>query len=129
MDFLDHATGGGSSDKPAKGGKIRITPRQDAIAPIWKGGPRLTAPKQHTSLRNRFCPSEPKVPFKRPLKTALADEAGELLAPEEKPESHHGVLEFFKDSHKGHQRIIMFLLLPLAILLTCAVIFVILKIL
>jgi len=129
MDFSNHATGAGGPDKPAKGGKIRITPRQDAIAPIWKGGPRLTAPKQRTDLRKRTGPSEPKVPFKRPLKTAVAYESDKLLVPEEKPEIHPGVLEFFKSSHKGHQRIITFILLPLAILLTCAVIFVILKIL
>ena len=106
-----------------------MAPRQHAVAPIRGRGQPLSAPKQHTALETRIRPNEPKVPFGRPLKTAIADGSGTLPARAEKHGGHHGFLGFFKSRHKGPQRIVTFLLLPLAILLTCALIFVILKIL
>lgn len=120
-----HVTEPGDSDAPARGGKIRISPRKEKVAPAGNDEQAGAVPPAVRGARHR--PPEPKVPFEQPLKTALANGPREVIVPTERHWRRHGILGFFRSRRKGHQRVVTFIFLPLAVLLASAVIFLILK--
>jgi len=131
MHIPHNAFRSGVSSAVSKGAKLRITPRKDACAPAalradGEDGWEATAPEPPAGLGSRVHPTEPKVPFAHPLKTAVADGPGEPL---EMPKgSSRRFRGFFKSRRLGRHRIVIFIVLPLAFLLTAAFVYLLLKI-
>ncbi|MEI6034963.1 MAG: hypothetical protein WCS65_11875 [Verrucomicrobiae bacterium] len=131
---------------PASAAKIRIAPRKANVAPAGKGEPQPPASTDHVRMGGGNRPNKPKIPFKQrsgkpfkkgkkkplnlPLKPAADRGPGNRVPPEDR---NRGVkarlLVFFTSRRKGNYRIVTYVLLPLAVLLTIALVFVILKIL
>ena len=130
MNIPHNAFRSGVSSASGKGAKIRIVPRKDACAPAaprvdGEDGRETVAPEPPAGLGSRVHPTEPKVPFAHPLKTAVADGPGEPL---EMPKGSRRFRGFFKSRRLGRHRIVIFILLPLAFLLTAALVYLLLKI-
>ncbi|MEI6280238.1 MAG: hypothetical protein WCQ16_12785 [Verrucomicrobiae bacterium] len=125
MDSPHQATGSDGTPSPAKGAKVRIAPRKENSLPAGKDAQQPAASRPHAGiLENRIRPIEPRVPFEHPLTTVPADGSGELPG---KHKRIHRFKYFFKSRRRGHHRVVTFIILPLAVLLTIVFIFVILK--
>ncbi|MFZ4779184.1 MAG: hypothetical protein ACOYM3_27800 [Terrimicrobiaceae bacterium] len=106
-----------------------ITHRKDQPGPLTNSGQglRLTPFSSEAvwDRRNRIRPKSPKIPF------AAGDfGTAEPFTGDPAAEQHHGkrrLFAFFRSRRKGRYRIINFILLPLAILLTAAALVYILK--
>lgn len=111
------------------GAKIPITPRKSNTTDDPAALQLHTVPEEAVWEReNRIRPKEPKIPFGHPLKTVSApglDRMAPLLP--YKSRSKHSLLRFFRSRRKGGYRIVNFLVLPIAVLLTAAVIVWLLK--
>jgi len=113
--------------KPS-GEKIAISPRKETLV----GGepaPRLhLAPEEPIWERgNRIRPKAPKIPFHDPLKTAGNPGPDPSVLPQVKSRAGRRFLHFFRSRRKGRYRVINFIVLPIAVLLTFLVIFCMIK--
>ncbi|TSA36143.1 MAG: hypothetical protein D4R65_02960 [Verrucomicrobiaceae bacterium] len=118
----------GARNSKLPGGKISVSPRKESLI----GGeatPRLhLVPEEPVWEReNRIRPKSPKIPFQEPLKTEVTPGPDPALLPKAKSRTGHSLPHFFRSRRKGRYRVINFLVLPLAVLLTFLLIIVILK--
>lgn len=101
------------------GEKIAVSPRKESLI----GGettPRLhLVPEEPVWEReNRIRPKEPKAPFAHPLQTKIPPGKDPSFLPPARSRTGHRFHHFFGSRRKGRYRIINFLVLPLAVLLT-----------
>jgi len=101
------------------GGKIAVSPRKETLVG-GEASPRLhLVPEEPIWERgNRIRPKEPKIPFQEPLKTSVPPGQDPSYSPAARSRTGHSFLHFFRSRRKGRYRIINFLVLPLAVLLT-----------
>ncbi len=119
------------SKKPPIRPVIPTTPRKEQPSPIKNSGQGLRLTPFSTEAvwdrRNRIMPKAPKIPFS-PSGGGFGVAGTGTKVPV--PEKHHGrrrIFAFFRSRRKGRSRVINFILLPLAILLTAAALIYILK--
>lgn len=119
---------GNSSRGRQSGEKIAIAPRKENLV----GGepaPRLhLVPEEQVWEReNRIRPKAPKIPFQDPLKTVVTPGPDPSVLPHIKSRAGHRFLHFFRSRRKGRYRVINFIVLPIAVLLTFFLIFCMIK--
>jgi len=106
---------------------VPFTHRKDSQAPLTNGsqGLHLTPFSSEAvwDRRNRIRPKSPRVPFVG----RTAAEPGTKRPAADAPHGKRRFLAFFRSRRKGRSRVINFILLPLAILLTAAALVYILK--
>jgi hypothetical protein len=77
--------------------------------------------------RNRICPKSPKVPFVQPPRTIEAPGLASGTSIPPRHGSRRGIIAFFRSRRQGRSRILNYIVLPIAILLALALIFVLFK--
>jgi hypothetical protein len=131
MDEKESGAGGG--DSAGAGSRRAITPRK-ASMPTGAGevrdyGLQLTPTSREPiwERRNRICPKSPKVPFEEPSRTieAPGSAPGTTFAP--RHGSRRGLIAFFRSRRQGRTRVLNYIVLPIAVLLALALIFVLFK--
>lgn len=114
----------GASKHPPKGGIVVSTQKKRLRDHVEGGGLQLNRKPNEPLFQRAIPPSQPRTPFDG---APPVEPSGAPARPARQHRSRRGLLALLRSRRKGRQRIINFILLPLAVLASAALVVWILK--
>ncbi len=126
MSLTDEASG--ASKPPPKGGIVVSAQKKRLRDRVEDGGLHLNRKPNEAVFQRAIPPSQPRTPFDSAFSgDASLSPAGAPIRPARHHRSRRGLLALLRSRRKGRQRVINFILLPLAVLAATAIVVWILK--